>query len=980
MSIRPAPPTSLTLCEPPTSLPQPAANTITIRGAREHNLAGIDLVLPKEKLIVLTGPSGSGKSSLAFDTLYAEARRRFLDSLSVYARHFIGEMKRPAFEQMTGLGPTIAIDQGSATANPRSTVGTITEAWDFMRLLWGRAGVQHCPTCDVPVTANDPGVAARQIMALPEGTACILFAPLVRQRKGHFKDLIESLQRAGFTRVRVDGALHLLETLPVLRKTVRHDIDLVVDRVKVRPNLGGRLLDSLQVALHWGKGEAFVEWGEPPHNGTLPISLHLSCPQCHRAFPEVSPQSFSFNSPIGMCADCQGLGTREHMSPHLVVPDPSLSVADGAIAPWRWAEDPRAIQLDPEVLTAVASHWSIDLSAPFSALTDAQRRALLFGADDTLSVKWKARGVVGHYPLVFKGVLDDLLHRFQRASKESVRDFLAPFVIAEPCTSCQGTRLRPESRGVRLAGRGIGEVDAMTIDQAKAFFTNLSLEGSAAAIAREILPPLVARLSFVEEVGLSYLQLKRPGPSLSGGESQRIRLATQLGSGLTGVTYVLDEPSIGLHPRDQDRLLDTLFALRDRGNTIVVVEHDEATMRAADHLVDFGPGAGRKGGHVTFSGPPAALPQGSQHSLTAQYLLGERVIPLPAIRRAGNGQALRIVGARRNNLQGIDVTFPLQTLIGITGVSGAGKSTLINDILVPGVRAALAKEHSGIAGCAELHGAHLLDRVIEVDQMPIGRTPRSNPATYTKVFDWIRKHFANLPESRVYGYGPGRFSFNVTGGRCEDCQGSGVRTLEMRFLANVYVPCTACFGKRFNEATLRAKYRGHAIADVLAMSVGQAADLFADHPKIQQILQTLLDVGLSYLPLGQPSPTLSGGEAQRVKLSRELARSQVGHTLYVLDEPSTGLHFEDIRALLQVLHRLVDLGNTVVVIEHNLEMIKCADRVIDLGPEGGAAGGRIVACGTPEEVAATAHSHTGRYLRALLSPTAAPSPGSLHVC
>ena len=951
---------------------------IVVSGAQEHNLRSVSVRIPKGKLTVFTGPSGSGKSSLAFDTIFAEGRRRYLESLSVYARQFVGEMRRPIVDDIRGLGPTIAIDQRTVSNNPRSTVGTITEIYDFMRILWSRVGIQSCTNCGKSVGRSDPQTIVRQILAWPTDTQFVVLSPLVKNRKGAFKDVIEKARKGGYSKIRVDG-----ETLDLgddidLKKTVRHRVELVVDRLKLKDGIESRLLDSIKAALEASGGECLLERREP--DGRVKewaFSEHLSCSDCELAFPELSAQSFSFNSPIGACERCQGLGVTEEIDPALVVPDDTLSLAGGAIAAWNWPGKQNPITLAPEILESVCIALGFAPDTPFRDLTEEQRRKLLFGSPKPIDIKWSRRGVQGSYPLIFSGLVTDLLDQYRSSTRDAVRTFLASFIVKRVCSNCEGTRLRAESCAVQLnenSNSAIQAFNALTVEEAARRFEEVTFEGARAIIAREIIPEIRSRLSFLSEVGLGYLQLNRPGPTLSGGESQRIRLASQLGSGLTGVTYVLDEPSIGLHARDQHRLLKTLADLRERGNTIVVVEHDESTMLAADYLVDFGPGAGHRGGQVTYAGSGHDVIH--SHSLTAEYLSGRRRLEVPQQRRTEGGRALWIRGAQQNNLKNIDVEIPLNRLVCVTGVSGAGKSTLINEILLPLAEATLHRARRRVGEHEQIEGLEFLDRVIAIDQKPIGRTPRSNPATYTKLFDLIRTHFSLLPESKIYGYPPGRFSFNVAGGRCETCGGAGIRTIEMQFLADTYVPCESCRGKRFNEATLRVTYRGRSIAEVLKASVEEALDLFSEHPAICRILETLNDVGLGYLELGQPSTTLSGGEAQRIKLSRELARPQRGHTLYVLDEPSTGLHYEDIRHLLAVLNRLVDSNNTVVVIEHNLDIIKSADYLIDLGPEGGEGGGHVVAFGTPEDVV-EANTHTATALASVLARSAAISSPSM---
>jgi excinuclease ABC subunit A len=942
---------------------------VLIRGAREHNLRSIDVEIPKKKLVVLTGVSGSGKSSLAFDTLYAEGQRRYVESLSAYARQFLGQMEKPRYDTIRGLSPTISIEQKTTGTNPRSTVGTITEISDYLRVLYARVGVQHCHVCGKPVRGQTAEQIARELASLPEGTRLVLMAPILVNRKGEHRDLLAEVRRAGYVRLRIDGELQLTEEVEALDKRKKHTVEAVIDRVAVKRENTSRLNESVETALRVGDG-LLIAWTED--GGDRVFSEKMACGKCGTSFPELTPQSFSFNSPQGMCVECNGLGTRVEIDPHLVIPDESLSLDAGAIKPWGpnvsektgWVHGFRG---------QIIAQLGIDPKRAFSKLSQRQRDLLLHGAGDrTFSVKWEGRSGKGQFDQTWEGVLPRLERRFREASSERAKRWYAQFIGDAACSACNGTRLRPESASVRIGKRTIVDVSSDTVDEARAFFGGLELEGAAQQIAAEVIKEIRGRLDFLAAVGLGYLSLDRAGPSLSGGESQRIRLASQVGSELTGVIYILDEPSIGLHQRDNRRLLATLERMRDIGNTVVVVEHDEETIRAADHVIDFGPGAGVLGGRIVHAGTPASLEQ-NPDSLTGAYLSGRQSIPVPQTRRAASG-SLKIAGARENNLREIDVEFPLGVLTAVTGVSGAGKSTLVNDILYPALARALHQSTRRVGQHRALHGVGAIDKVIRIDQRPIGRTPRSNPVTYIKVFDEIRKLFAALPEARVHGYKPGRFSFNVKGGRCEACQGDGVLQVEMHFLPDVYVRCEECNGKRFNEATLRVRYKGRSIAEVLELTVREASELFAAHSSVSEPLALLSDVGLDYLHLGQPSPTLSGGEAQRIKLARELARRATGRTLYLLDEPTTGLHFDDVRKLLLVLQRLVDAGNSVVVIEHNLDVIKTADWVIDLGPEGGPDGGRIVACGTPERVAAAVDSYTGHHLAALLRavPNARP--------
>ncbi len=939
---------------------------IEIRGAAEHNLKRVDARIPKQKLVVFTGPSGSGKSSLAFDTIYAEGQRRYVESLSAYARQFLGQMDKPDVDFIEGLSPAISIDQKSASRNPRSTVGTITEVYDCLRVLYARIGKQHCPRCGEPVEQLSAAEIATRLRALPPDTRFLLMARLVENRKGEHRELLEEAVGQGFARFRIDGEVHRADELPVLDKKRKHTIDLVVDRLRVprgaEGSFGSRLADSVETALARGRGSllcAAVGGEERLY------SEHLYCHRCEIGFPELSPQSFSFNSPLGMCADCNGLGTKPEMDPELVVPDPEKSVREGAIEPWAKVVE-RSESWTGSILANLAQTYGIDFDRPWKKLPKRHRNLLLYGTGErrvAMSMKFASGRI--EFERRFEGALNELYRRFRQTRSEGMRRYYMRYLSETRCSTCQGQRLRPESSAVRLGGASLPELSARTIRETQAFIAGLALSKNERQIADEVLKEIRGRLGFLMDVGLGYLTLDRPGPSLSGGESQRIRLASQIGSELTGVLYVLDEPSIGLHQRDNGRLLATLGRLRDLGNSVIVVEHDPETIGAADFVLDFGPGAGVHGGEIVFAGTPAQLRR-STRSMTGRYLAGRDSIPTPVRRRPGSGRKLRVVGAAANNLKKIDVEIPLQTLVAVTGVSGAGKSTLVNGILYPALRRIFFDSNDVVGRHRRLVGVDHIDKVIDIDQRPIGRTPRSNPATYTKVFDEIRKVFARTPEARTYGYKPGRFSFNVKGGRCEACEGDGVRRIEMHFLADVFVPCEICRGQRFNEATLRVRFKGLNIAEVLDLSIREALDLFANQPRVLAGITTLVEVGLGYLKLGQPSPTLSGGEAQRIKLARELSKRATGRTLYILDEPTTGLHFDDLKKLLAVLDRLVEAGNTVVVIEHNLDVIRCADWVIDLGPEGGDAGGRVVATGTPEEVSKCKESHTGRYLRRVL--------------
>jgi len=933
---------------------------IEITGARQHNLHIDRLRIPKHKLVVFTGVSGSGKSSLAFDTLYAEGQRRYVESLSSYARQFLGQMDKPAYDHIRGLSPTIAIEQKTASSNPRSTVGTITEIYDYLRVLYARVGVQHCPRCDRVVQALSPQEIVGSIQGLRG--RLILVAPLVENRKGEFRDILADLRARGFVRLRLDGETVRLDALPErgLDKRRRHTIDLVVDRFDPSSTSPARITDSVETALKEGDGTIVVQ---PEEGEALRLSQHRACPDCGVGLPELSPQSFSFNSPLGMCPTCNGLGRRMEMDPNLVVPDRSLSIKEGAIKPWASIME-RGNGWSYSIFVALHDEYGVDLEQPWSKLSEKHQRLVLHGAERRMRVRYNSERGSGTFAMRFEGVLNTLMRRFTETRSEAMRQYYQQFFADAPCHECGGQRLRPESRAVRVAGAGIADVVELSVSRALEHFAHLELQGSQALVAAELLKEINARLGFLQAVGLGYLTLERSGPSLSGGEAQRIRLASQLGSELSGVMYVLDEPSIGLHQRDNRRLIETLRRLRDNGNTVIVVEHDAETIESADHVVDFGPGAGALGGEVVFEGPPARLRR-SARSLTGRYLGGKARIETPPRRRPAE-RFVTVRGAAEHNLKEIDVAFPLGALTAVTGVSGAGKSSLVVGILLPALTRALHGSRQPVGVHRAVEGLDQLDKAIHIDQSPIGRTPRSNPATYTKAFDLIRQLFALTPAARAAGFKPGRFSFNVKGGRCEACEGDGVKRVEMHFLPDVYVPCEVCRGRRYNEATLGVRYRELSIADVLDLSVRQALSVFEAHPKLCRVLETLSEVGLDYVKLGQPAPTLSGGEAQRVKLSRELAKRATGRTLYILDEPTTGLHFDDIRKLLGVLQRLVDAGNTVIIIEHNLDVIKCADHVIDLGPEGGDRGGEILFAGTPEALARRTGSATGSYLKRVL--------------
>ena len=944
-------------------------NKIIIRGAREHNLKNIDVDLPKNKLVVITGVSGSGKSSLAFDTIFAEGQRRYVESLSAYARQFIGQMQKPHYETIRGLSPTISIDQKAASNNPRSTVGTITEIYDYLRVLFARIGIQHCMQCGKPVGQGSAESMVVQIMLLPPGTKLLLLAPVVANRKGEHRGLFQRLRGEGFARVRIDGVVHELEDVQGLSKHKKHTIEVVVDRLAIKTETAfrKRLTDSVELTLRLGGGQLITHilGGED-----MRMSEARAC--CGIAYPELQPQLFSFNSPLGMCTTCNGLGTVLSMDEDKLVPDKSLSIRQGAVVPWRNYFNGPAVREGSwglQQLKALRRKWKIDFDCPWRRLPKTHREILLNGTDgEQITVNWQSAKIKGEVTTRYEGLLNALMRRYLQTSSENAKAYYTQFMGAKVCASCNGRRLKPETLHVLIDGHSIVDLCEMTVRECRDFFQALVLTGSRKLIASEVLKEINGRLGFLVDVGLNYLSLERKGPTLSGGESQRIRLASQIGSELTGVLYILDEPTIGLHQKDNIRLLKTLVHLRDIGNTLLVVEHDRETIETADWIVDMGPGAGELGGKVVAAGTPAGIRR-NRKSVTGKYLSGRAQIDTPAQRRlekVAPSRRLRIEKAAENNLADINVDIPLGALVTITGVSGAGKSTLVNQILFPALARKLHGAHVGVGRHKLIRGLEKIDKAINIDQKPIGRTPRSNPATYTKVMDAIRDVYAQLPEARARGYKKGRFSFNVKGGRCESCRGDGYNKIEMLFLADVYVPCEICRGRRYNRATLEIRYKGYAIADVLEMSVTEALALFANYPGIKRILTTLERVGLAYIRLGQAATTLSGGEAQRIKLARELSKKQTGKTLYILDEPTTGLHMEDIKKLLAVLQDLVDAGNTVIVIEHNLDVIKTADWIIDLGPDGGDRGGRIVAAGTPEQVARSAQSYTGKYLKRIL--------------
>jgi excinuclease ABC subunit A len=944
--------------------------SIRIRGAREHNLKNIDVDLPRDSLVVITGLSGSGKSSLAFDTVYAEGQRRYVESLSAYARQFLELMQKPDVDSIEGLSPAISIEQKTTSKNPRSTVGTVTEIYDYMRLLWARVGVPYSPATGLPIVSQTISQMVDRVLAMPEGTRLYLMAPIARGRKGEYRKELAELQKRGFQRVKIDGKMLEIEEVPRLnknqglKKNFTHDISVVVDRVVVSPDLGNRLADSFETALGLADGIALTEDAD---SGTETIfSAKFACPVSGFTIPEIEPRLFSFNNPFGACPACDGLGTKLYFDPDLVVHDEGRSLADGAVSPWSHSSSPYYTQ----TLQSIARKFKQSMHTPWRDLPDRMRRTILHGSDgDPVHMTYDdgLRQYATDRP--FEGVLPNMERRYRETDSAWVREDLGRYQNAKTCEVCAGARLKPEALAVKIARRSISEATALSISEAAQWFAGIdeTFSPSQHEIAERILKEINERLGFLKNVGLDYLTLARASATLSGGESQRIRLASQIGSGLTGVLYVLDEPSIGLHQRDNARLLETLKHLRDLGNTVIVVEHDEEAIRTADWLVDMGPGAGVHGGHLVAEGIPDDV-MNCPDSITGQYLTGVRQIPIPPRRRVGHpGQILKLVGARGNNLKDITAEFPLGTFCAVTGVSGGGKSTLIVETLYKALAKRLNNAREQAAPFGALEGAEYLDKIVDIDQSPIGRTPRSNPATYTGCFTPIRDWFAGLPESKARGYQPGRFSFNVKGGRCEACQGDGVIKIEMHFLPDVYVQCDVCKGRRYNRETLEVLFRGKSIADVLDMTVDEGAEFFRAVPAIRDKLVTLQRVGLGYIHVGQPATTLSGGEAQRVKLAKELSRRATGRTLYILDEPTTGLHFEDVKKLLEVLHTLVDAGNTVLVIEHNLEVIKTADWIIDLGPEGGDGGGHIVATGTPEDIAATDASHTGQYLRPYLA-------------
>ena len=943
-------------------------NEIEIRGACEHNLKNIDIDIPKKNLVVITGVSGSGKSSLAFDTIFAEGQRRYVESLSSYARQFLGQMEKPKYETIRGLAPTIAIEQKAASKNPRSTVGTITEIYDYLRVLFARVGVQHCIKCGKKVGRGDAASMVQQILEIPPATKILILAPLVTHRKGEHRDLLERLKQDGYRRVRIDGVVTDLQNVQALAKNKKHNIEAVIDRLTIKTDktFHKRLVDSVEAALKMAGGKLIVHVVE---REDIPMSAERTC--CDIAYPELDPPLFSFNSPLGMCSCCNGLGSVLSMEVDKIIEDPNLSIRQGAIKPWQSFFDKGKLKTKSwggKRIDALQKTCGLDIDKPWKKLSKTTRELIMYGPKSgkvELKITWKGNKGSGNWTIEENGLVNRLNKRYRQTTSERQKAYYQQFMSNQACKECQGARLKPAILHVKFREHNIHSLCQLTVGDAHELFKKIKLTGNEKVIASEVLKEVSARLSFLVNVGLQYLSLDRKGPTLSGGEAQRIRLASQIGTELTGVLYVLDEPSIGLHQRDNQRLLATLCRLRDIGNSLLVVEHDRETIEAADWVIDIGPGAGHLGGQIVAQGKPKQI-QRQKTSLTGQYLTGKKSIAVPKSRRRVGERKITIYGAQENNLNVKRCEIPLGLFVGVTGVSGAGKSTLINQILYPALARKLHQSDLYVGKHASIDGLENIDKVVNIDQKPIGRTPRSNPATYTKLFDLIRDFFALLPESRARGYKKGRFSFNVSGGRCENCSGDGFIKVEMHFLPDVFVPCETCKGKRFNPQTLEINYKGHNIADILDLSVGQAREVFANHPAIIKILETLNEVGLSYIKLGQPATTLSGGEAQRVKLARELAKKSTGKTFYILDEPTTGLHFEDIKNLLKVLQLLVDQGNTVLVIEHNTDVIKTTDWILDLGPEGGSAGGQLLTCGTPEKVAKVKKSHTGNALIGLL--------------
>jgi excinuclease ABC subunit A len=941
-----------------------AADELIVHGAREHNLKDITVRLPRHRLICITGLSGSGKSSLAFDTIYAEGQRRYVESLSAYARQFLQMMEKPDVDSIDGLSPAISIDQKTTSRNPRSTVGTVTEIYDYLRLLYARIGKPHCPICGRPIAGQSLEAIVDQILRLPDGTRFTVNAPVVRDRKGEYKDLLEELRADGFTRVKVDGEQRLLEEEIELDKKYKHTIEVVVDRLVMKPDLRTRLAQSVETAVALAEGLVTIDIVD---GESTTFSERFACPDHGVSLPELQPRVFSFNSPHGACPRCTGLGAQQEIDPDLLVPDPTLSIGEGALVPWSVGGS----GFYESVIHGIADRYEIDLDTPWQDLSEQHQNLFLHGTNgDRVYISYRNRlGRRRSYTMAFEGIVANLQRRYRETDSSQQRERIEEYMSFRPCPTCKGARLKPEVLAVTIGGKNIHQFTQMSVCRAIEFLDELELSDTEMLIGARVIKEIRERLTFLDNVGVGYLQLDRAAATLSGGEAQRLRLATQIGSQLVGVLYILDEPSIGLHQRDNGRLIHTLERLRDLGNTVLVVEHDEQMMRAADHLVDMGPGAGEHGGHVVAEGPAKQVER-TAGSMTGQFLSGKRSIAVPERREDENG-AFTVRGAAMHNLKGIDVDFPVGKFVCVTGVSGSGKSTLVNEIVYKALANRLHRMRVKPGDHDSVEGIECFDKVIDIDQSPIGRTPRSNPATYTKLFDHIRELYSMTPEARVRGYKPGRFSFNVRGGRCETCKGDGTIKIEMHFLPDVYVPCETCGGKRYNRETLEVRFKGRSIADVLDMSVEEALRFFAKIPKLRRRLQTLNDVGLEYIKLGQPATTLSGGEAQRVKLASELSKVATGRTLYILDEPTTGLHFSDIEKLLEVLHRLVDAGNTVLVIEHNLDVIKQADWIVDLGPEGGEAGGELVAAGTPEQVAEVEDSFTGQYLRAVLPAKAA---------
>lgn len=949
---------------------QDSKRQIVIKGAKEHNLQNIDLSIPRDEFVVITGLSGSGKSSLAFDTIYAEGQRRYVESLSAYARQFLGQMKKPEMDYIEGLSPAISIDQKTTKENPRSTVGTITEIYDYLRLLFARIGIPHCPKCGKEVSHQTVGQIADSIIEEGEGLKIHLLAPIVRDRKGEHKQIFEELSNKGFARVRVDGEIRGLDEDIKLAKTYKHSIDVVVDRLKIRKDVDfkRRLVDSLETATKFGEGLVTVLFDNGDEEYEKKYSEQFACVDCGINFEELTPRMFSFNAPQGACPECNGIGSKMEIDPDLIVPNKLLSLNEGAIVPW--SKSNKKENYYHQMLEAVANYFKFSMDIPFKDLTKEEQTIILYGCDERIPFSFKRRNKSYMVNRKFEGVVPRMERLYLETKSNYNRKYISKFMSNHKCPLCHGKRLRPEVLAVTVNGKSIADVVEMSIKDSYRFFLDLKLTERENFIAKEVLKEIRERLKFLVDVGLDYLSMERSSGTLSGGEAQRIRLATQIGSGLVGVLYILDEPSIGLHQRDNVKLIETLKRLRDLGNTLIVVEHDEETILSADYVVDIGPGAGEHGGRVVAEGTPTEI-MNSEHSITGNYLARREIIPIPESRREGNGQHITIVGAKQNNLKDVDVEIPLGKFTCVTGVSGSGKSSLINEILYKGLNGELNHKFTFAGKYDKIEGVENIDKIIAIDQKPIGRTPRSNPATYTGLFTYIRELFAETPEAKARGYKPGRFSFNVKGGRCEACSGDGIVQIEMHFLADVFVPCEVCGGKRYNEETLDIRYKGKNIYEVLEMTVDEAMEFFEHIPKIHKKLKTLQDVGLGYMKIGQPATTLSGGEAQRIKLAKELSRTSTGKTMYILDEPTTGLHFADIKRLLSVLNRLTDSGNSVVVIEHNLDVIKTADYIIDLGPEGGDGGGQVIATGTPEEIAST-DTYTGQFLKQMLTNNITP--------